>query len=359
MKPFFLLIFLWILTSCNSQEIKTIETKLQIRKKITLDTEENYPDVTTRAYGIIANHQTGFDIIAPNLNSFLRYDFSGKNTLAISKEQLPKDYLLPTGFPAAFTWNKDTLLLLYPSNNTIYKIKEKNVVGKVEIKIPNKQVIVRGTPLFYVSENNTCIISIGTETDATKDFFSKSKPFHIFSMSDGSYLKSFGEYPKSYAQGKTILEGLLYLKSIREKDKIYCLFPHFDNIIEFDIFGNKLRTLRLANSIYRDTTLKVIDKKLDEIKKSEINKYQNDTYRGGIAKIPNQEAFFTLYFSHKKGREVLKFFDVKNKISKESIIPLELGSCHLFPIASEQNTCFLLSMNPQSDEVYIYEVQME
>lgn len=359
MKSFCLLTFLLILSSCNSQETKTIETKLKVRRKILLDTEKYYPDVTTRAYGIIANHQAGFDIIAPNLNCFLRYDFSGKNVLVISKEQLPKDYLLPTGFPAAFTWNKDTLLLLYPSNNTIYKIKEKSVVGKVELKIPNKQVVVRGTPLYYISENNTCIISIGMEADVTKDFFSKSKPFHIFSMSDGSYLKSFGEYPKLYVQGKTILEGLVYLKSIREKDKIYYLFPHFDNIMEFDIFGNQQRNFQLPKSIYRDTTLRVIHRKLEEIKKSEISKYQNDTYRGGLAKVPNEEIFFTLYFSHKKGREVLKFYDVKNKISKESTIPLELGSCHLFPVASDQNICFLLSMNPQSDEVYIYEVQME
>lgn len=355
----FYIIFFTLFSSCHSQEVKTIETKLTIKKKIILDTEKYYPDVTTRAYGIMSNSKTIFDIVAPNLNTFLRYDTSGKNIFAISKELVSKDYLLPTGFPAAFTWHHDTLMLIYPSNNTIYKIKDMAVVDKIQLKIPKNQVIVRGTPLYYFAKNNTCILSIGTETEATKDFFSKSKPLHIFSMSDGRYMKSFGEYPKYYAQGKTILDGLIYLKTIKENDKIYCLFPHFDNIVEFDFLGNPLRTFQMPKSIYRDTTLRVINKKLDEIKKEEIIKYQNDTYRGGIAKIPNKDYFFTLYFSHKKSREVLKSLDVKSGISKEAVLPLELGSCHLFPVASEEETCFLLSINPQSDEVYIYEVQMD
>jgi hypothetical protein len=356
----FLIGFSCFSLGCSSQEIKRSEVKLKIIRKIQLNTEDYYPNVSTRAYGIISNaNKSYFDIIAPNLSAFIRYDTTGKIVRIMDKSKFGQNYELPSGFPAGFDFIADTLCLLYPTNNTIYKIVGKNIVAKIQLQIPKNYIIARGTPLYCNKKSPTCIISIGKDVEKAKDFFPESRPLAIFDLKTGNLLKEFGNYPTLYAQGATIMGGGFgFLKTTREEDKIFLQFPHFDKIDVFDEKGNLLKNIQMPYSIYRDSTLRISNKLLGDMSRQEIAQTQNDTYRGGLAKTKGKNIFFRLYFSHKKLKEVLTMYDTDTETYQEAILPLELHSCHLFPVAYGKS-CFLLSMNPQSDEVYIYEVAFE
>ncbi|NJK83527.1 MAG: hypothetical protein HC912_06595 [Saprospiraceae bacterium] len=155
------------------QEEDTISRKtssFQPTKKILLEADSLFPNITTAMYGIIDQLPIGYGLIAPNLKLFLAYDTPGALIRVVGRGAIKEDFRLPEGyFPSAFHWYQDTLRLLYP-NNQLYTIYEQEVVSVLSLKLPAGVTITRGSPLLYHPQRNLVMLSCGKDYAKGKDF---------------------------------------------------------------------------------------------------------------------------------------------------------------------------------------------
>jgi hypothetical protein len=347
-----------ILQSCSSQS--SIEKKVadfKILKKISLEVDSLYPNTSTGHYGIVNNQFGSFDMVAPNLKMLLRFDSSGKLIDFLGKENLRNNFKIPDiVFPVGFEIVGDTTLLFYP-NGKVYFAYQKNIVGQIDLQIPKNHIVTRGTSFFYNPQKQTFLVSIGIDSEKAEDFFSKSKPFSLFDARSGSLIKQFGEYPSEYKKGFFIHGGMTFIEKLRENNYFYCLYPHLSNLYKYDLEGTLIETIKLPESSLRDTSIRFTEVAWEKIPSSQAYRYFNDTYRGGIAKVKGKNIFYYSFYSHAKRKEIICRYDADQKLFTETIANTN-SFIRLFPFANN-NSCYFLATNPQSDEVYIYEIFMD
>ncbi|GAB4494403.1 MAG: hypothetical protein OHK0045_25630 [Raineya sp.] len=361
MKQTFYLLLAFLSFSCKSQEnhnllIKEIDFK--IHKKILLKTEDNYPNVETAFYGFLKNDSSSFSFVASNIQLLLKFNNEGDLIYKFGKRYLDKDFQLPNFTPVGFDYFGDTTFILYP-NKCIYKVHQNQILEKISLQIPSDFIISRSNVFYYVPSIRQFILSCGKDYDNMKQFFSKNSPISFFDTK-GKFLKSIGTYPKEYIQnGKYFHSSLTTMKGFMEQNNIYLLFDNFSKIYQYDLSGKLIRIIHLPESKYRNNTFKYNIKELDEMSPKEKKEHKNDAYIGGWAKVENQDVFFYSFYSHQKKKIILCKYDLLRNIFLETTLPPIASFINLFPRTYTKDKVYFLSLNSQSDDVYIYELQMD
>ncbi|PKQ66895.1 hypothetical protein [Raineya orbicola] len=355
------LFFILLVCSCNSQDTNTFlrkELNFEVSQKILLQTEHNYPGLETALFGFLKNDSITFSFIAGNLKTLLKYDKKGNLIYKLGKKYIEKDFQLPNLSPVGFDFYGDTTFLLFPNKN-IFKIHQNKVIKKITLQVPSDFIISRSNIFYYIPKYSQFILSCGKNYENMRDYFSKNSPISLFDA-DGNLVKNICNYPKEYVQdGKYFHTSLTTTKGFIEKDYIYLFFDNFSEIFQYDLSGNLIKTIKLPESKYRNTTFKFSKNGYDELSQKEKSNIKNDAYIGGISKVKNKDIFFYSFYSHQKNKIILCKYDLNKNIFSETILPPIASFISLFPNTFHNDKVYFLSLNSQSDDVYIYEVQMD
>jgi hypothetical protein len=360
-KIFVCCFFVFINFSCESQDSNTPirkEIEFEFSKKTLLQTEDNYPNPETALFGFLKNDTNTYSFIATNIQTLLKFNNKGGLTYRFGKNYLKKDYQLPNLPPVGFDYYGDTTFILYP-NKSIYKIHQNQLLDKINLQVPSEFIITRSNIFHYIPEKKQFVLSCGKYLENMKLFFSENSPLSIFNY-EGKFVRNMGTYPKEYIQdGRYFHSSLTTTKGFIEQNNIYLLYDNFSKIYQYDLSGNLLKTIELPESKYRNTEFKFSAKQYDEMPTKQARTFRNDAYIGGFSKVKGKDIFFYSFYSHKKNKIILCKYDIGKNTFLETILPPIASFISLFPHCFQENKVNILLLNSQSDEVYIYEVQME
>ncbi|MFC3417128.1 hypothetical protein [Algoriphagus hitonicola] len=238
------------------------------------------------------------------------------------------NYPLPkTGFSNSFI-KSDSLKLLNFMTNKIYIFSiGSDFLNDIKLQVPENSTRLNFQP-FFEQINDYYYISQRMDLPIKKSFL-EGKMISIYAK-DGSYIKSFGNYPKYYSEGNLALvkgENVIY-----KNDKIYIINSVGIPILkEYSLDGDLLNFYELESEFFNPELNYFQNSPFDSSPMNQILTLATDRNK-------NDGIFYLSYvnFSEENPEKPEDFFrlmimkvDLKNRVIKESEL---VGPWHYYEL---------------------------